>query len=321
MHIKATIPEHCAGTRLDKALASMFCDYSRTAIQTWLDNGRVLMDGLQPSRRTIVAGGETVEIDVPEQAPLECSPEDIPVDVVFEDAALIVVNKPAGLVVHPGAGNRHGTLLNALLNHDKSLEYLPRAGIVHRLDKNTSGLLVVAKTEAARLNLVRQFKTRAAGRRYVTVVEGRLVSGGTIDVAIGRHRHDRRRMVAGTGKNAVSHYRIISRYRSHSLIRVMLETGRTHQIRVHFKHVGYPVLGDPDYGSRAKIPPSATTELIDVLSSFRRQALHAENLQLNHPETGERHEWSQGVPKDMRELIVALKNDLNAWESDKKNRS
>ena len=311
MDITDTIPEHCRGIRLDKALASMFCDHSRTQIQSWLDSGRVLLDGAQPTRRTIVAGGETVQIDVPQPEPREWLPQPIALDVVFEDTELLVVNKPAGLVVHPGAGNSSGTLLNAVLHHDKSLETLPRAGIVHRLDKQTSGLMVIAKTEAARLQLIKQFKKRIAGRRYVAVVEGRLVSGGTIDVAIGRDRHDRRRMATGVGKTAVSHYRIISRYRSHSLVRVTLETGRTHQIRVHFKHAGFPVLGDPDYGGRVRIPPGASAALIETLSQFRRQALHAECLELDHPRTGERIKWSQGVPEDMRHLIMALKLDAS----------
>ena len=284
-------------------------DHSRTTIQTWLDTGRVLMDGIKPARRTIVAGGESVEIEVPEEKPLEFEPEDIPIEVVFEDDAVIVVNKPAGMVVHPGAGNRHGTLLNALLQYHGPLQTLPRAGIVHRLDKNTSGLLIVAKNEPVRLNLIKQFKKRVAGRKYVGIVEGRLISGGTIDACIGRSRHDRKRMATGVGKPAISHYRVISRYRAHTLVRVMLETGRTHQIRVHFKHAGFPLVGDPDYGGRIKIPAGASPELSRLLPAFCRQALHAEGLQLNHPVTGEDCHWSRGVPEDMRTLIVALKND------------
>lgn len=309
MHIKTTIPEDCSGSRLDKALAMVLRDYSRTTIQTWLDTGQVLLDGVAPVRRTVVAGGETVEIRVPEIKALDFEPEDIPIEVVFEDDAVIVVNKPAGMVVHPGAGNRHGTLLNALLQHCRALQQLPRAGIVHRLDKNTSGLLIVAKTEPVRLNLIRQFKQRAAGRKYVGIVEGRLISGGTIDAAVGRSRHNRRRMAAGVGKPAVSHYRVISRYRVHTLVRVMLETGRTHQIRVHFKHAGFPLVGDPDYGGRVKIPAGASLELTRALSGFQRQALHAAELQLDHPLTGQQRHWSLGIPEDMRTLVIALKND------------
>lgn len=311
MQIKATIPESYRGTRLDKALATMFSEHSRTSIQSWLDAGRVLMNGCQPSRRMIVTGGEVIEINVPQQEPHEWIPQPIPIEVVFEDEALLVVNKPAGLVVHPGAGNPQDTLLNALLNFNSSLATLPRAGIVHRLDKNTSGLLVIAKTEASRLSLIKQFKKRAATRQYVAIVEGRLVSGGTIDIAIGRHRHDRRRMTTGVGKGAVSHYRIISRYRAHSLVRVQLETGRTHQIRVHFKHAGFPLVGDPEYGGRPRYPSGASAELIEKLGSFCRQALHAEALELDHPETGERRHWATGVPHDMRELIVTLKKDVD----------
>lgn len=309
VHIKTTIPQDLSGNRLDKALAMLLRDYSRTTIQSWIDTDQVLLNGLQPTRRTVVAGGETVEIEVPREEPLEFEPEDIPVDVVFEDDALIVVNKPAGVVVHPGAGNRHGTLLNALLHYYRPLQTLPRAGIVHRLDKNTSGLLIVAKNEPARLNLIKQFKKRTAGRNYVGVVEGRLISGGTIDACIGRSRHDRKRMAAGVGKPAISHYRVVSRYRAHTLVRVMLETGRTHQIRVHFKHAGFPLVGDPDYGTRARIPAGASPELTQVIVAFKRQALHAEALRLNHPVTGDSCHWTQGVPEDMRSLILALKND------------
>lgn len=309
MQITAIISDECAGTRLDKALASMLSDYSRTTIQAWLAAGLVLLDGVQPNRRTIVAGGESVVIDVPDEPQRDWVAEDIPVDIIDEDDALIIINKPPGMVVHPGAGNWHGTLLNALLEHDSALKKLPRAGIVHRLDKNTSGLLVIAKTEAVRLNLIRQFKKRSAGRRYVAVVEGRLVAGGTIDVSIGRNRHDRTRMAAGVGKSAISHYRIVSRYRAHTLVRVTLETGRTHQIRVHFRYAGFALVGDPEYGGRARIPAGAGSALVEVLTAFRRQALHAESLELDHPLTGERRRWSQGVPEDMRSLILALKQD------------
>ena len=318
VRINLTIPEECKGQRLDKALASLMSDHSRTTIQGWLDSGRVKLDGVQPKRRVAVSGGEAVEIDVPEVAAGEWTAEEIPIDVVFEDESVIVVNKPAGMVVHPGAGNPHGTLLNGLLNHDQSLERLPRAGIVHRLDKNTSGLLVVARTEAARINLIKQFKARTAGRRYIAVVEGRLISGGTIDVAIGRYRHDRKRMTAGSGKPAVSHYRVVARFRTHTLVRVTLETGRTHQIRVHFKHEGFPVVGDPDYGTRPRIPAGASESLVQILTKFSRQALHAELLELNHPGTGERRHWESGVPQDMRELILALKVDSTKFEPNKK---
>ncbi len=309
MQIKMIIPEQGQRTRIDKVLASLLRDHSRATIQAWLDAGWVYSDGVRTSRRILVAGGESIEIAVPEEEPREWLAQDLPLEIVFEDEALIVVNKPAGMVVHPGAGNLHGTLMNALLNHEKSLRNLPRAGIVHRLDKNTSGLIVVAKKEAARLNLIKQFKKRKAGRCYVAIVEGRLISGGTIDVAIGRHQRHRTRMTSGRGKSAISHYRIISRYRAHTLTRVTLETGRTHQIRVHFNYLGYPVVGDREYGSRGKIPPDASTELIQILREFSRQALHAERLELSHPLSGEPCHWHQGVPADIRTLIVALKRD------------
>ena len=309
--LEGLIPNCCQGMRLDKALSSMFGDYSRTTLQTWVVGGQVWLDGKRPLKRMIVKGGEQVVIEVPESLDLKWDAQDIPLDVVFEDESVIVVNKVAGMVVHPGAGNWQDTLLNALLQHDSSLKQLPRAGIVHRLDKNTSGLLVVARTEQARMHLNRQFKKRTASRRYVAIVEGRLIAGGTIDAAIGRHQHDRRRMIVGEGKNAVSHYRIVSRFRMHSVVRVQLETGRTHQIRVHFRHAGFPLIGDPEYGTRAKIPAGATQELATLLCAFRRQALHAELLEIDHPDTGERCHWHQGVPQDMRNLIIALKRDAD----------
>ena len=309
MKLTAIIPNHFSGDRLDKVLASVFPDFSRTTMQSWLDAGRVQLNNQVPSKRTIVVGGENVAIDVPERQPQYWLPEKIPIEIVFEDEQLLVINKPAGMVVHPGAGNAQGTLLNAIIEHCSSLSSLPRGGIVHRLDKNTSGLLVVAKTEPARLNLIKQFKSRTVARHYLAITEGRLISGGTIDAPIGRHPRDRRKMTVGSGKPAVSHYRIVSRYRLHTLVRVKLDTGRTHQIRVHFRHAGIPLVGDPEYGSKPKLPAGASDELIAALRELGRQALHAETLEILHPANDESVHWHVGLPEDLRTLILALKRD------------
>ncbi len=304
--------------RLDKALAGLMTDYSRTTLQSWLDDGHILVNDNRASRRQAVAGGEKVSVIVPETKDSEWLAEDILLDLVYEDDQILVINKPAGLVVHPGAGNLSGTLLNGLLNHSPELAGLPRAGIVHRLDKNTTGLLIVAKTEAARLNLVNQFKAGTVNRQYLAIVVGRLISGGTIDQAIGRSRQDRRKMTVGHGKPAVSHYRIVSRYRYHTLVRVSLETGRTHQIRVHFKYAGFPILGDPQYGlQRTIIPNGASQELILVLTKLRRQFLHAECLSVLHPTSGELVQWHRFVPADMKQLILLLKSDLDQMKEKK----
>ena len=313
LHV-AEIPPELKGIRLDKALAIVFPDYSRTNLQVWLDDGRISIDNEFRPRRYTIKGGEIVKISVPEAKRYEWSAENIPLNILYEDEHLIVVSKPAGLVVHPGAGNRSGTLLNALLAHDTSLAVLPRAGIVHRLDKNTSGLLVIAKTEPARLNLMDQLKNRSVERVYLAIAVGRLVAGGTIDVPIGRNPKNRLQMSAGRGKPAVSHYRVVTRYRAHTLIRVTLDTGRTHQIRVHLRHAGYPLVGDPDYGQRTKLPPKATDKLVRALQQFKRQALHAEKLNLVHPASGESMGWHAGLPKDMRELLLALKQDSECAE-------
>ena len=309
MKLTAIIPNNFSGDRLDKVLASVFPDFSRTTIQSWFDAGRVQLNNQVPSKRTIVLGGENVAIDVPERQPQYWLPEKIPIEIIFEDEQLLVINKPAGMVVHPGAGNAQGTLLNAIIEHCSSLSSLPRGGIVHRLDKNTSGLLVVAKTEPARLNIIKQFKSRTVARHYLAITEGRLISGGTIDAPIGRHPRDRRKMTVGIGKPAVSHYRIVSRYRLHTLVRVKLDTGRTHQIRVHFRHAGIPLVGDPEYGSKPKLPAGSSDELIAALRELGRQALHAETLEILHPANDESVHWHVGLPEDLRSLILALKKD------------
>ena len=236
--------------------------------------------------------------------------QDIPLAIVYEDPDILVIDKPPGLVVHPGAGNPNGTLLNALLNHVPGLAELPRAGIVHRLDKDTSGLMVVAKKETVRQKLIKQLQERSVERVYLAIVNGVMISGGTINAPIGRHRTQRVRMaVSSRGKPAVSHYRVLKKYRAHTLVQVKLESGRTHQIRVHMAHLHYPVVGDPVYGGRLKIPAGASGALKDALHRFRRQALHALKLSLIHPETGKRTQWVTSVPRDMGELMEMLTRD------------
>jgi 23S rRNA pseudouridine1911/1915/1917 synthase len=306
----AEIPRELAGRRLDQALAAVFPDITRSQLQQWIMAGRISVDQRLPRKRDKVVGGERVEIHLP--PPIEGSPaaESIPLDVVYEDASLLVINKPAGLVVHPGAGNPRGTLLNALLHHAPELARLPRAGIVHRLDKDTSGLMVVAKTERARQRLTRDLEARRIKRDYVAIVQGVMITGGTIDAPIGRHRVERTRMtVTERGRHAVSHYRVMKKYRAHTLVQVSLESGRTHQIRVHLAHLRFPVVGDPVYGGRLRIPKAASSALAEHVRGFKRQALHAAKLTLEHPETSAELRWATSVPPDMAELMEALEAD------------
>jgi 23S rRNA pseudouridine1911/1915/1917 synthase len=299
-----------AGGRLDRVLARRLPEFTRSQLQQWIAAGQVTVDGRAPRKRDTVRGGECVELRVPPPVPTDARAQAIPLEIVYEDDQLLVVNKPPGLVVHPGAGNREGTLLNALLHHAPSLAALPRAGIVHRLDKDTSGLLVVAKTESARQHLIGQLQTRAMGREYVALVQGVLVAGGTVAAAIGRHRRDRTRMAVSTrGKQAVSHYRVLKKYRAHTLVQVKLESGRTHQIRVHMAHLRHPVVGDPVYGARLRLPRGGSAALARQLRAFRRQALHAVKLTLIHPVSGETMSWAASAPEDMSTLMEALARD------------
>ncbi len=302
-----------SGMRLDQALAALFPDYSRARLQEWIKQGLVSVDGAVAVRpRDKILGGEMIELEARLDDQVACSPESIPLDIRYEDETLLVVNKPAGLVVHPAAGNPDGTLQNALLHHDEKLIQLPRAGIVHRLDKETSGLLVIAKTPAAHKYLVEQLQERAVKREYRAVVTGVLTAGGTVDQPIARHPSQRTRMaVHPGGKHAVTHYRVLERFRFHTYLKVVLESGRTHQIRVHMAHLRYPLLGDPVYGGRLRIPAKASPELEAMLRSFRRQALHARKLGLQHPQTGEWMEWQVEPPQDMQELLRVLAEDVN----------
>ncbi|MDZ7802434.1 23S rRNA pseudouridine(1911/1915/1917) synthase RluD [Thiohalophilus sp.] len=305
------IPDSLAGQRLDQALAQLFSQYSRSRLQQWLKQGCVRVDGRQKRARDKVFGGEQIEIEAVHEPQGEWQAEPIELDIVFEDEALIVLNKPAGLVVHPAAGNPEGTMLNALLHHDPDLATVPRAGIVHRLDKETSGLLVVARTLAAQKQLVEQLQARRFLREYQAVANGVLTAGGTVEAPIGRHPTQRKRMaVVEHGKPAITHYRVAQRFRAHTWLRVTLETGRTHQIRVHMAHIHHPLVGDPTYGGRLRLPKGASEGLIETLRGFRRQALHASKLGLQHPLSGEMLQWEQPLPADMAQLIGVLQQDL-----------
>ena len=311
--LTARVPEELAGMRLDQCLAEIFPDYSRSKLQIWLKDGRVLVDGEQRKGREKLDGGEEIELDAEAEQVVEYDAEDIPLDIVYEDESILIVNKPAGLVVHPAVGNWTGTLVNALLNHVPSLDTLPRAGIVHRIDKDTSGLLMVAKTLQAHNSLVEQLQERSIHREYLALGKGWMTAGGTVDQPIGRHPVDRKRnAVRRDGKEAVTHYRLEQRFKRHTLIRVKLETGRTHQIRVHMSHINYPLVGDQTYGGRFQMPAECNPALADALRNFKRQALHATKLGLDHPETGEYMEWEQPMPEDMQNLIKLLtENELD----------
>ena len=304
----ATVPYELAGMRLDQVLAELFSEYSRSKLQTWIKAGRVEVDAvLTLSPKAKLDGGEEIALDAEPEPVIESTAEPIPLDIVFEDDSLLIVNKPAGLVVHPAVGNWKGTLLNALLNHDANLETLPRAGIVHRIDKETSGLLMIAKTLQAHNSLTQQLQARDITREYLAVTRGRMTAGGMVDEPIGRHPTERKRYtVRQSGKFAVTHYRVVQRFSHYTLVQLKLETGRTHQIRVHMAHIRYPLFGDPVYGGRFQMPPNCGPELEQELRSFKRQALHAAKLGLQHPETDDYLEWEQPMPDDMQRLITAL---------------
>lgn len=306
------IPAELAGLRLDQALAQMFPEYSRSRLKEWLLAGAITLDGGLKRPRDAVAGGEIVSLLPQAEPSVRAEPEAIALDIVFEDENLLVVNKPAGLVVHPGAGNPAGTLMNGLLHHVPSLELVPRAGIIHRIDKQTSGLLLVAKTVQAHTALVRLLAEREISRTYLAVCNGVLTGGGTINEPIARHPVDRIRMsVQQNGKPAVTHYTVIERFRAFTYVRVKLETGRTHQIRVHFAHRRHALVGDPVYGGRLALPAGASEALIALLRRFKRQALHAARLAFVHPVTGEALEFEAPPPADFQELIAVLRADAD----------
>ena len=306
------IPEESAGRRLDQALAELFPDYSRSRLTAWIKSGDVLVDGAAAIPRQVVRGGETVVLraQVAQEVPL--APESMPLNIRYEDADLLVVNKPAGLTVHPGAGQPAGTLQNALLHYDARLAGIPRAGIVHRLDKDTSGVMVVARSLRAHAALVEALQARDVHRQYVAVVYGEMIAGGSVDAPIGRHPRDRLRQAVveePAGKPALTHYRVRERFRAHTLIECRLESGRTHQIRVHMAHARHPIVGDQLYGGGLRLPKGATPQLAETMRAFKRQALHAEKLEFAHPVTGKLVSAIAEMPDDMRELIAALRAD------------
>ncbi len=308
--ITARIPGEMSGMRLDRALATLFPAWSRARLQQWLRDGLITVDGAGPRSRDRVRGGEMVELIARAEPETGWGAERLPLVIVHEDDALIVIDKPPGVVVHPGAGNRDGTLVNGLLHRYPELEGIPRAGIVHRLDKDTSGLLVVARTLAAHKSLVEQLQARAMGRDYEAVVCGVMTAGGEVREPVGRHPTQRTRMaVRESGRPAATRYRVVERFRAHTWIRVSLETGRTHQIRVHMAHIRYPLVGDPVYGGRLRIPPDCGAGLEAALRGFKRQALHAGRLSLIHPVDGEPRAWTAPMPADLRELIDVLRAD------------
>jgi 23S rRNA pseudouridine1911/1915/1917 synthase len=305
-----TIPLSSAGQRLDQALAELLAEYSRSRIKEWIEAGEVLVNGLKLRPKDKVLGGESVAVNasLPDAVPI--APEALDLDIVHQDAHILVVNKPVGLIVHPGAGNLAGTLQNALLHFDPTMAQAPRAGIVHRLDKDTTGLMVVARTLEAHTALVRAIEAREVKREYEAVCVGVMTGGGTVDAPIGRHPVDRVRMaVREDGRQAVTHYRVVQRFRGHTHVRLQLETGRTHQIRVHMAHIKYPLVGDKVYGGRLLLPKGASAELVETLRNFRRQALHAARLAFEHPISGQLIEAQAPLPEDMRSLLNALARD------------
>ncbi|MDO8862474.1 23S rRNA pseudouridine(1911/1915/1917) synthase RluD [Haliea sp. E1-2-M8] len=305
---RAEVGPELDGERLDQAAARLFPDYSRSRLQTWIKRGELLADGAQCRPRDKVHSGSELTVDALLEDEVSWQAEAVALDILYEDEAILVLNKPAGLVVHPAAGHADGTLVNALIGHAASMAQLPRGGIVHRLDMETSGVMVAAKTLSAHHHLVAQLQARTVKRQYCAVCIGAMTGGGTIDEPIGRHPRQRKKMavVAAGGKPAVTHYKVTRRFAHHTRIAVNLETGRTHQIRVHMAHRHYPLIGDPSYGGRPRIPKGASERLIEALREFPRQALHAEALGLIHPVTGEAMQFDCPLPPDMVELLHVL---------------
>ncbi|WP_444920987.1 23S rRNA pseudouridine(1911/1915/1917) synthase RluD [Microbulbifer sp. CnH-101-G] len=312
-HLKLDIevPATMAGQRLDQAAAELIPDYSRSRLQSWIKGGQLTLNGAAAKPKDKLFGGERLSLRAELEPQGSWTAQDLDLNIVYEDDSLIVINKPAGLVVHPAAGNPDGTLLNGLLHHCPNQEKIPRAGIVHRLDKDTSGLMVVAKTLPAQVHLVDQLKRRTVSRQYDALVQGFITGPGRVDAPIGRHRQNRLKMAVLDfgGKEAITHYQVQQRFRAHTLLRCKLETGRTHQIRVHMAHIRHPLVGDPIYGGRPKLPAEASRELVQALQGFPRQALHAAELALVHPLTGGNMHWCAPMPTDMLQLLDLLGRD------------
>lgn len=314
IQLTAEVPSDLGGQRLDQVAAQLFDEYSRSRLTAWIKEGRLTVDDAVLRPKDVVHGGAMLSLQAEQEAQGEWVAQDIPLNIVYEDEHILVIDKPAGLVVHPAARHADGTLLNALLHHVPDIVNVPRAGIVHRLDKDTTGLMVVAKTLQAQTKLVDQLQKRSVSRIYECICIGVITSGATIDAPIGRSSANRQRMaVIDGGKPAVTHYRVLERFRSHTHVRVKLETGRTHQIRVHMTHAGYPLVGDPLYAGRFRIPPAASPTLVQTLKEFPRQALHARFLELEHPATGQRMKWTSPLPEDLVWLLSLLRQDNESF--------
>jgi len=310
--LEASVPLEAAGKRFDQALAEMFPAFSRSRLTEWIKSGDALLDGAIAKPKASVRGGEPVTLSIRVEIVTDSVAEPMDLDIIYQDADVLVLNKPAGLVVHPGAGNARGTLVNGLLHFDPKLAELPRAGIVHRLDKDTSGLMVVARSLRAHAGLIEQLSGREVHRQYVAAVQGTMVAGGTVNAPIDRHPRDRVRMAVareGSGRDAITHYRLREKFRAHTLVECRLETGRTHQIRVHMAHARHTIIGDPLYGGAFRQPKAATEGLAKALHGFRRQALHAEKLSFVHPVSGETLSFDAPMPSDMQELVTELRAD------------
>ncbi|MCW8443933.1 23S rRNA pseudouridine(1911/1915/1917) synthase RluD [Fluoribacter gormanii] len=311
IHKKLTVPREYHNQRIDSVLAHLLPDYSRSQISNWIKNGTITLNQKPCKPKDKVLDGDLIEINVDftltEQDFNHCAPEEIPLNIVYEDEDILVLNKPENMVVHPGAGNKEHTLVNALLHHAPSLHHLPRAGIIHRLDKDTTGLLVVAKTLPAHTSLIRQMQAREIQRHYVTLVQGHIISGGTIDTGFGRHPRNRLKMaVQEQGRQAITHYSVKKQYQDFTLLDVNLMTGRTHQIRVHLAYIHHPVVGDPLYGGRMRFPAHASEQLRTLLQNFKRQALHATTLSFYHPKTENELTFKAPMPDDFNLLLNTL---------------
>lgn len=309
--LSLSVPEELDDKRLDQVLAQLCPQHSRSRLQEWIRLGCVSVDGLRLRQRDKVNAGQLIRLEADYTVQLKFEKQDIPLNIVHEQEEFMIINKPPGLVVHPGAGNPANTLLNGLLYHSPQLEQVPRAGIVQRLDKDTSGLMVIALTPSSHTYFVDHLQQRLVKRQYEAVVHGLMTAGGSVDAPIGRHHIQRKRMaVKDSGKPALTHYRVLKKFTAHTHIQVNLETGRTHQIRVHMSHIRYPIVGDPTYGTRKRLTKNSSEQLRESIADFPRQALHARELGFAHPTSGEAMSFTVDLPEDFQSLIKALENDL-----------